>query len=260
MNNDNKDLNEMQIDENEHTYQTIKARPVKLKENYDYFNLKWYRRFLSRVLSFIVLVFVKFVIGPIFFGFKVINKKTLKKSKKENKGYVFISNHIHPMDAFLSGSAILTKRLHYTMLMTNLDMPVVGKTLKILGGAPIPDNKTFLREFRTQMKQTLNDGAWIAVYPEAALKPYCDHIRPFKKGAIRFALDNEVDILPMVFVLKKPYGIFKLYKRKPLLHLHILEPYKLVIKNSKRETINYNSDKLYEIMNTYLENQKTKIK
>lgn len=241
--------------DNEHTFQTIKARPVKLKENYDYFNLKWYRRFLSRFSVFLVLTLMKFFIGPIFFGFKVKNKKILKVAKKEKTGYIFISNHIHPLDSFLSGSAIYTKNLYYTMLMTNLGLPVAGKTLKFLGGAPIPEEIKFLRGFRNQMKIVLEKGAWVAVYPEAALKPYHDSIRPFKSGAIRFALDNEVKILPMVFVLKKPKGIYKLYKRKPLLHLHILEPYELVLKDSKKETLTYNSDKLHEIMSKYLEKQ-----
>lgn len=242
--------------DNEHTYQTIKARPVKLKDNYDYFNLKWYRRYFSAISVFLVLFFVKIFIGPVFLGFKVKNKKVLKQAKKEKNGYIFISNHIHPMDAFLSGSAILTKRLYYTMLMTNLGLPVAGRILKFLGGAPIPEQRSHLRDFRAQMKTVLDKGAWVAVYPEAALKPYCDHIRPFKKGAIRFAEDNDVKVLPMVFVLRKPTGIYKLYKRKPMLHLHILEPYELVKKDSKQETLTYNSNKLHEIMSNYLESQK----
>ncbi len=254
--NENKKNEQNENIDSEHTYQTIKARPVKLKENYDYFNLKWYRRFFSRICVFIVLTIMKIFVGPVFFGFKVKNKKTLKAAKKEKTGYIFISNHIHPLDAFLSGSAVYTKRLYYTMLMTNLGLPVAGKTLKFLGGAPIPEKRNFLRDFRKQMKTVLDKGAWIAVYPEAALKPYHDSIRPFKRGAIRFALDNDVKILPMVFVLKKPTGIYKFYKRKPLLHLHILEPYELVEKDSKRETLDYNSNKLHEIMSDYLEKQK----
>lgn len=244
------------IDEDKHTYQTIKAKPVKLKKNYDYFNLKWYRSFFSRIAVFLVLLIVKIFVAPVFFGFRVKNKKILKAAKKEKTGYIFISNHIHPMDAFLSGSAILTKRVYYTMLMTNLGLPIVGKLLKFLGGAPIPQSRQFLRDFREQMRTALGKGAWIAVYPESVLKPYYEHIRPFERGAIRFALDNDVDILPMVFVLRKPKGIYRLYKRKPVLHLHILEPYKIVLKDSKVETLVYNSDTLQNLMHDYLEEQK----
>lgn len=243
------------VDKEKHSFQTIKARPVKLKENYDYFGLRWYRRFFGRLSILFVLLLFKFIIGPIFFGFKVINKKKLKAAKKEKKGYIFVANHVHPLDSFLTASAIFTKKLYFTMLMTNLGIPVAGKLLKFLGGVPIPDQRSFLREFREQMSIVLKRGAWIAVYPESALELYCDHIRPFEKGAIRFALDNNVDILPMVYVFKKPTGLYRLYKRKPLFHLHILDPFKLEIKASNKETLIYNSNKLRDIMSVYLEEQ-----
>lgn len=248
------------FDSDKHSFQTVKAKPVKLKDNYDYFNLKWYKRPFTRLAAFIVLFFMKFIIGPIFFGFKVINKKEIRKAKKEKKGYIFISNHIHPLDAFLTASTIFTKRMYFTMLMTNLGIPFAGKTLKFLGGAPIPNKKNHLRDFRNQMRKVLNNGAWVAVYPEATLELYADHIRPFEKGAIRFALDNNVDILPMVYVLNNPRGILKLYKRKKVLHLHVLKPYKLEIKESKHETITHNSDVLENMMRNYLEEQKSLIK
>lgn len=256
MNVNKKNENGKVFDSEKHTYQTIKAKPVKLKDNYDYFTLKWYKRPFSFLTVYTVLIFMKFIIGPIFFGFKVINKKLLKKTKKEKTGYIFISNHIHPLDAFLTGSAIFTKKLYFTMLLTNLGIPFVGKLLKFLGGAPIPDNRNHLRDFKKDMRTVLDKGAWIAVYPESALDPYCQTIRPFEKGAIRFALDNNVDILPMVYVFKKPTGLYKLYKRKPLLHLHVLKPYKLVIKETKHETIAFNSDALENMMRNYLEKQK----
>lgn len=256
MNNDKKKEDHKTFDSEKHTYQTIKAKPVKLKDNYDYFTLKWYKKPFKYLIIFIIIVFLKVIIGPIFFGFKVINKKTLKEAKKEKTGYIFISNHIHPLDAFLTGAAIFTKRFYFTMLMTNLGIPFVGKLLKFLGGAPIPENRNHLRDFKKDMQTVLKKGAWVAVYPESVLKPYCDTIRPFEKGAIRFALDNNVNILPMVYVFKKPSGFYKLYKRKPLLHLHILKPYKLIIKETKHETITYNSDALEKLMSDYLEKQK----
>ncbi len=244
------------FDSEKHSYQTIKARPVKLKDNYDYFNIKWYKRPFTRLAAFIVLFLMKIFVGPVFFGFKVVNKKALRSAKREKTGYIYISNHIHPFDAFLTASAIFTKRIYITMLMTNLGIPVAGKVMKFLAGVPIPENKNHFRDFKKQMKIVLDRGAWIAVYPESALEPYCDHIRPFEKGAIRFALDNDVNILPMVYVFKKPRGLYRLYKRKPLLHLHILEPYKLEIKDSKHETVEYNSNVLENMMRDYLEKQK----
>ncbi len=238
--------------ENEHTYQTIKARPVRLKENYDYFNQKWYRRFFSYIITVIVTFFIKIFIGPVFFGFKLHNKKLLKIYKKQKKpGFILVSNHIHPIDAFLLGTVLRPKRTYFTMLMSNLGLPVVGKLMKVLGGAPIPNKRSLLVEFQEKLNEVVQKGSWVGVYPEAALKPYCNYIRSFKKGAFRFAVDANADIIPMVFVFKKPYGIYRLYKRKPLIQLHVLDRYVITEKQTKGETLAFHTENLQKIMSDY---------
>ena len=235
--------------ENEHTFKTIEAKPVTLKDNYDYFGKKWYFRLFTPIAVFFIKIFVRFLWAPIMWGFRVKNKKTLKPLKK--KGHVFVSNHLHPFDAFLTGTVLFPKRAYYTMLQSNLGIPVVGKIMRFLGGAPIPVNRAHLLEFQKQMNDALARKAFVGVYPESALKPYHSGIRNFKKGAFRFALDSNVDIIPMVFILKKPTGIYKLFKRKPLLHLHILPVYKMDSKGTRYETISYHTENLQKMMSDY---------
>lgn len=55
----------------------------------------------------------------------------------------------------------------------------------------------------------------------------------------------------MVMILKKPKGIYKLYKRKPLIELHILDRYLITTKGTKRETVNYHLEALQKIVSTY---------
>ncbi|NLN50680.1 MAG: 1-acyl-sn-glycerol-3-phosphate acyltransferase [Acholeplasmataceae bacterium] len=251
-------LPENQTTESEHTFQTIKARPVELKENYDYFSRKWYKRFFSSIVIFIIRPLIRYLWAPFFLGFKVKNKKLLKSYRKsQEKGFIFVSNHLHPIDAFLAGTVIWPKKSYFTMLMTNLGIPFAGKWLKLLGGAPIPNKRSYLVEFQQQLNSVIDKGAWVGVYPETSLRPYSDQIRPFKKGAFRFAIDSNVDIIPMVFVLKKPYGVYRLYKRKPLIQLHILERYKIDDKGSKSETLAYHSKNLQNIMSAYFEKHQT---
>ena len=125
-----------------------------------------------------------------------------------------ISNHIHQFDAFLLGGTFFPKKLHYTMLKTNMGLPFVGKIFYLLGGAPIPDTRDHLRTFQTQLNEALLKNNMVAVFPEAALMPYHTKIREFKKGAFRFALNAKVDIIPMVYIFKKPYGLYKYFKEK----------------------------------------------
>ena len=44
--------NERNKDEHEHTFTTIKAKPVTLKENYDYFGKSGILEFLHRLLQY----------------------------------------------------------------------------------------------------------------------------------------------------------------------------------------------------------------
>lgn len=240
---------EKNVHENEHTYTTIEAKPVELKKSYDYFGKKWYFRVFTPIVVFFIKIFVRFLWAPIMWGFRVKNKKIIKPLKK--KGHVFVSNHLHPFDAFLTGTVLFPKRAYYTMLQSNLGIPFLGKFMRFLGGAPIPEKREFLPEFQEQMNEALARKAFVGVYPEAALRPYHPGIRSFKKGAFRFALDSNVDIIPMVFVLRKPYGIYKLFKRKPLLHLHFLPLYKMDNKGSRYETIAYHTENLNKIMREY---------
>ncbi|MCK9234076.1 MAG: 1-acyl-sn-glycerol-3-phosphate acyltransferase, partial [Acholeplasmataceae bacterium] len=186
---------------------------------------------------------------PLVFGFKVRNKKKLKENKKS--GHIFISNHIHPLDSFLIGTYLFPKRAYFTMLESNLGLPFIGKLMRFLGGVPIPTKRAQLANFETEMGIALKKKHFVGFFPESALKPYHPSIRNFKKGAIHFALKMEVAIIPMVMILKKPKGIYKLYKRKPLIELHILDRYLITTKGTKRETVNYHLEALQKIVSTY---------
>ncbi|MDD4824155.1 MAG: lysophospholipid acyltransferase family protein [Acholeplasmataceae bacterium] len=250
--NDNMDKKDtIAEDENEHTFHTIEARPVELRSGYDYFGRKWYFKVFTPILVFLLKIFVRYLYAPLFLGFRVKNKKILKKHRNQAK--IFIGNHIHPTDAFLIGTVIWPKKVYFLMLYTNLGIPFLGKWLRFLGGAPIPTKRSHLIEFQEQLNDALARGAWVGVYPESSLRPYCDHIRPFKKGAIRFAVDANVGIIPMVFVLRKPYGLYRLFKRKPLLQLHVLEEYIVDDKGTRFETIDFHTQNLHNILSEYFE-------
>ncbi|MDY0210733.1 MAG: lysophospholipid acyltransferase family protein [Acholeplasma sp.] len=236
-------------DENEHTFKTIEAKPVTLSDDFDYFGQKLHRRIISKFLVFLIKILFVYLYGGFVLGFKVKHKENYQSHKK--KGAVIVSNHVHPFDAFLLGSYFWPKRLYFTMLKTNLGLPFVGKLFHLIGGAPIPDSKAQIVRFQEQLNDRLEKNSMIAVFPEASLRPYCDHIRPFKKGAFRFAFNANVDIIPMVFIFKKPKGLMKYLKKKPCVHLHILKPYTLVQKETKYETLSYNNDALHDIVSTY---------
>lgn len=241
--------------DNEHTFTTIKAKPVKLKDDYNFFSRKWYFLIFTPIFVFFLKIFIRFLYAPIFLGFKVKGKKKLRSYKKE--GHIFIANHIHPMDSYILGSLIFPKKVYFTMLESNLGLPLIGKIMRFSGGVPIPSKRDQIPIFEKEMKAVLDKKHFVGIFPEAALKPYHPSIRNFKRGAFRFALNANVAIIPMVFVLKEPTGIYKLYKRKPTFELHILDRYIMDKKSSKRETIIYHTNNLEKIVSTYFDEHST---
>ncbi len=247
--------NQVNHSDNEHTFTTIKAKEVYLKDNYNFFSRKWYFVIFTPIFVFILKIFIRFLYAPIFLGFKVKNKKKLKHLKKT--GHIFIANHIHPIDSYLLGSFLFPKKVFFTMLESNLGLPFIGKIMRFSGGVPIPTRRSQLHVFESQMKEMLEKKHFVGIFPEAALKPYYPSIRNFQKGAFRFALNAKVAIIPMVFILKKPTGFYKLYKRKPLIQLHILDKYELNEIGNRRETINYHKERLEAIMGEYFNTHST---
>lgn len=236
-------------DEELHTYKTIEAKPVYLSDDYYFFKQPWYKRFINKILMFFVTIFSQLV-GRIRFGLKVKGRKNLKGIK----GGIMIANHIHPFDAFMLATSFYPRKVFVTMLQTNLGLPG-GKISRVLGGIPIPDRKNLLERFMKEMKYTLEEKKqFVTIYPEAALIPYCDHIREFKKGAFRFACMADVPIIPMVWTFHKPKYLYRIFKRKPTLHLTILEPYYINRLETKHETIAKAQNDVHELMDNFFKN------
>lgn len=251
---ENEEVNsENPIDENTHQYHTVDAKPVVLKDNYNFFYKNKFKYFGSRfMVIFIGILVMPFVI--IFNGFRIKGKKNYRKIKKQ--GCIFISNHINPGDAFFIGWTLMFKRVYFTSLQSNLGLPFgFGKFLRIMGAVPIPEKKSQIPRFRKQLLEELEKGRKVTVYPEASLIPFCDHIRPFKKGAFRLALVDNTPILPIVFTYKKPRGLYKLWRRKPCLTINFLEPYYPSNEGSHAERIEKAMNETHEIMsNFFIEN------
>lgn len=246
---------EKPIDENEHQYHTVDAKPVVLKDNYNFFYRSKFKYFGSRFL----VIFLGILIFPwiiIFNGFRIKGKKNYRKIKKH--GCIFISNHVNPGDAFFIGWTLMFKRVYFTSLQSNLGLPFgFGRFLRRMGAVPIPEKKNQLPRFRKQLLEDLERGRKVTVYPEAALIPYCDHIRPFKKGAFRLALVENTPILPIVFTYRKPKGLYRIWRRKPCLTINFLEPYYPTTEGSHAERIEKAMNETHDIMEKFFNENTT---
>lgn len=230
-------------DQNEHTYQTVKAKEITLKDDYRFFFKSKITRFFSKLLVFFVAVFT-IAFAKIKYGIKVKGYKNLKKG-----GGVIISNHMLPMDAFITVSSFIVKRVWVTSLQSNLGLPFgFGKFIRAMAMVPIPDKISQLKTFKAQLVEVLDKGEYVVVYPESVLLPYADHIREFKKGAFNFALSSNKPLYPIVYTYRKRRGLWKLLGRKPLITLNVLPAYNVKEMPSRSETINTALNETHDIM------------
>lgn len=215
----------------------FKPKNVKIKDNYNFYPSS----IIYNIFNFIFLLLTKIliIIPKLLMGFKVYGKNNLK----DINNAVFISNHVHFMDAFLIGTSIFPKRLYCTTIKSNLGFSFISKYFRICGAVPIPNILNQKKRFLTQSISTLKSNS-ILFFPEVSLIPFCNKIREFDTGAFNIAIKSNSLIVPIILTFHKPKGIYKFIRRKPLVHLNILKPYKPTDKEIAK-------NELYEIMNSY---------
>ena len=235
--------------ENEQAYDNgFHPHEVHLKDNYKFYRKNIFFN-LARLIVTLITKLIIFIPKKLFWGFKVKGKKNLKGLKS----YVLIGNHVHPSDSIIIESTLFPPRLHYiTTIQSNMGFPLVSLYFRLGGAVPIPDDLKLLKKFNRDTIDVLKNNGKIVVFPEAALIPYCDHIRPFMQGAFNFAVLANATIVPTCITFHKPKGLYKLTRRKkPCIHLNILKPYHITNLESRKETTNKVALDLYNILNDF---------
>jgi 1-acyl-sn-glycerol-3-phosphate acyltransferase len=201
-----------------------KADPPVLDEKYPYINKKIYFR-IARVGILFASKTVGFLLLKLLIGVKCNNREILKKYKKELKnGAITICNHVHMWDFLCVMFAIRNRSLFFPAWPKNLTGPN-RHLIRLIGGVPIPSQKSGIVEFNHTLNDVLIQGKWLHFYPETSAWFYFDAIRPFKKGVFSYAVKHNKPIIPLVITYRDPRKLFKLiYRKKPLLSINVGEP------------------------------------
>ncbi len=140
--------------------------------------------------------------------------------------------------------------MYYPTLESNFGIPVVRHLIKLLHALPIPKSIHAKIAFNHTIRKLLQNGKTVHFYPEGSLWPYYEKIRHFKIGAFRFAVENNVPIIPMVYTFRKSTGILKYIKKKPCITLTILAPVYPNPTSDKFEEIQNMKQEVYHKMNS----------
>ncbi len=199
-------------------------------------------------LLFIIITPILWILNRVLFGFDVEGVDNLRKV---SGGKVTISNHVHPMDCTMNGLINFPERTYFPTLATNFKIPFIRHLIRVLYAIPIPKKTAQIEKFFEQIKKALAEGKTIHMYPEAALWPYYEKIRPFKKGAFKMAAEAGCPIVPILYTFEEPDGIFALYKKKKCIHAKVLEPVYPNLNLSKNEIAEDLQRRVMEEYNKY---------
>lgn len=248
MEQDNK-KNETEQDTFTHTYDNgFHPKEVHLKQNYKLYRKGFFFK-IGHVLTALLVKFFFWFPKTFVWNLKIVGKENVK----ELNGATLVSNHTHQLDALMYLSRWPFKLTYVTMLESNLGFGIVSKFFRLGGAVPIPTDQRLFIKFVKETIKTVDEGHPVLIYPEAALVPYSDHIRPFKDGAFRFAFQTKnKKIVPMCLTYHKPKGIYKLTRRKkPCIKINILKPYYIKDLGNKKKSIELAEKEVHEILSEY---------
>ena len=144
----------------------------------------------SFVLQNILSVPIKILYAKIKFRIKYIGKEKIKPYR--NEGYFIYGNHTQPFaDTFIPSIPMYPKRNFFIVNPVNISLKGTGTLVEMLGAMPIPSNKSAMKNFLEAIKQKMNKGYAITIYPEAHIWPYYTKIRPFKDVSFKYPIQLE---------------------------------------------------------------------
>ena len=141
------------------------------------------------------------------FARKIVGGNKLKPYKKS--GFFLYGNHTNAVfDALNPGTLVFPTKAYTIASAENLAIKGIGRIVKHLGAIPIPATTGAYRNFKKAIKQKIDGGECIIIYPEAHIWPYYTGIRSFPETSFYFpaCLDAPVFCFTNTYHKRTPFG------------------------------------------------------
>ena len=173
-----------------------------IDESYVYVRKSLPRRFTRFFWYRIVATPIAFIYTKLRFGHKTVGANKLNPYKK--LGIFMYGNHTQDIgDALIPNMIYKRKEKYIVVNPSNLCVPVIGHIVPSLGGLPLPDCPAASRNFLSAIKQRINDGAAVVIYPEAHIWPYYTGIRHFADDSFIFPIRLDAPVFCFTNTYKK---------------------------------------------------------
>ena len=171
-------------DELNDEFSKAKIIPRKIDGRFKY-NKSAFWEFWSFLIQNVLSMPIKILYLKIKFNHKYIGTEKFKKYRKE--GFFIYSNHTQVFsDTFTPSVAVYPKRNFLIVNPANISLKGTGWLVELLGAIPIPEGIEAYKNFLNRIKNRIDKGYSISIYPEAHIWPYYTKIRPFKDVSFKY--------------------------------------------------------------------------
>lgn len=223
-----------------------------LPDEIDYEQKKLWTRVKSKTANWLSHIGIKGFMKKGMFAIKDI--RGLENWNKVTTGAILTCNHFGATDSFITQTMLKQskkKKLFRVVREGNYTNPPVLKFfLRNCGVLPLSSNMQTMRKFLRAVDNILQRGDNILVYPEESMWPNYRKPRPLKDGAFKFAVKNNVPVVPIFITMEDVEFVDKKTKTtKPMIShtVHILEPIYPKAELSKNENIEYIKNLNYDM-------------
>lgn len=160
---------------------------------YNYFRLNnIFIRLWANFLYYIIVKPLVFLAMKIYFRYKVVNKKALKKKGK--RGFFIYGNHTNYLPDAAMNSLVHARRNYVIVGSQTVNIRGIGALVQDLGAIPLGSTLEAKAHFFECINKKLKEKASITIYPEAHIWPYYTKVRPFVKDSFIYPVDDNIPV------------------------------------------------------------------
>ena len=189
------------------------------------------------------------IVGPLVTWFssgaRVKGRKNLRALK--GKGAISVCNHVLTLDTLLVKNALGSFRVFNTGSYYLLKKGWAGRIFKAGGFLPVGTTFSDMKKLQDAIGTLTERGKIVNFYPEHALWPRYEKLRPFKQGAFHYAVKFGVPVLPL-FIEFRETKLRKLFRMQKKVFIHILPAVSVPESGTQRERTRVLGEKVFAAM------------